>query len=125
MRSWRDRIPRFLVTASIAATCVCAHAQSQRAAIDRYCITCHNSKAKIGGLSLDATAGNDPAEHPEIWEKVVRRLRVRSMPPAGLPRPDESGYKSLLGWIEGSLDRAAAAHPNPGRTDTFRRLNRT
>jgi len=114
-----------LVTAFIAATCVCAHAQSQRAAIDRYCTTCHNTKAKIGGLLLDATAGNDPAEHPEIWEKVVRRLRVRSMPPAGLPRPDDSGYKSLVGWIEGSLDRAAAAHPNPGRTDTFRRLNRT
>ena len=56
---------------------------------------------------------------------MVRRLRVRSMPPAGLPRPDEGTYLSLIASLESSLDRAAAAHPNPGRTETFRRLNRT
>src|SRR4029077_18409321 len=50
---------------------------------------------------------------------------VRSMPPAGLPRPDESTYQALIAQLETSLDRAAAAHPNPGRSDTFRRLNRT
>ncbi len=55
----------------------------------------------------------------------MRRLRVRSMPPAGLPRPDERTYQALIASLEGQLDRAAAAHPNPGRTDTFRRLNRT
>jgi hypothetical protein len=55
----------------------------------------------------------------------VRRLRVRSMPPAGLPRPDERAYVQTIASLEATLDRAAAAHPNPGRTETFRRLNRT
>src|SRR5204863_7278790 len=50
---------------------------------------------------------------------------VRMMPPPGLPRPDEAAYDSLISTLEKSLDQAAAAHPNPGRTDTFRRLNRT
>ena len=31
----------------------------------------------------------------------------------------------MLGRLEASLDRAATLNPNPGRTDTFRRLNRT
>src|SRR5437016_3955435 len=47
------------------------------------------------------------------------------MPPAGLPRPDERTYDAVVTSLATSLDKAAAAHPNPGRTDTFRRLNRT
>src|SRR5690242_21354019 len=47
------------------------------------------------------------------------------MPPAGLPRPDERTYDALVAGLENALDSAAAANPNPGRTDTFRRLNRT
>ncbi len=105
--------------------CGPASAQQPRATLDRYCTGCHNSTLKTGGLALDDASAGEPAAHPEIWEKVVRRLRVRSMPPAGLPRPDESTYQALIAQLETSLDRAAAAHPNPGRSDTFRRLNRT
>src|SRR5213596_365066 len=47
------------------------------------------------------------------------------MPPPGMPRPDEHTYDALVSSLEASLDNAAAAKPNPGRTDTFRRLNRT
>src|SRR5262249_10706426 len=82
------------------------------------------TSGKAGGLVLDAIAADSPSLHPEIWEKVIRRLRVRSMPPAGLPRPSDAGYAALISALELPLD-AAAAHPNPGRTDTFRRLNRT
>ena len=99
--------------------------RSARATLDRYCTGCHNSRLKTGGLVLEGAAADNPGAHPEIWEKVVRRLRVRSMPPAGLPRPDDITYNALISGLETSLDRAAAAHPNPGRTDTFRRLNRT
>jgi mono/diheme cytochrome c family protein len=102
-----------------------ADAQDARATLDRYCTGCHNSRLKTGGLVLEGAAADNPGAHPEIWEKVVRRLRVRSMPPAGLPRPDDITYNALISGLETSLDRAAAAHPNPGRTDTFRRLNRT
>src|SRR5204863_2723894 len=76
-------------------------------------------------LSLNALDISRPGEHPEVWEKVVRKLRGRMMPPPGRPRPDERGYDALVVYLETSLDGAAAANPDPGRTDTFRRLNRT
>jgi hypothetical protein len=95
------------------------------AAVKQYCVGCHNAGVKAGGLVLDTIIGDSPVKHAEVWEKVVRRLRVRSMPPAGLPRPSETGYDTLVPSVESTLDAAAAAHPNPGRTDTFRRLNRT
>lgn len=97
-------------------------APNLRAAIDRYCVACHNPKLQTGGLSLNG--GDDAGANSETWEKVVRKLRTRSMPPAGLPRPDDATYVTILTAVERSLDAAAAAHPNPGRTDTFRRLNR-
>ena len=97
----------------------------QKALVDQYCVTCHNEKAKIGNFVLSNISGQSVAEHAAAWEKVVRRLRARSMPPAGLPRPDEATYNNAVASLETSLDHAAAAKPNPGRTDTFRRLNRT
>ena len=65
-----------------------------------------------------------PASDAATWEKVVRKLRGRMMPPAGVPRPDEATYNALVSDLESSLDATAALHPNPGRTDTFRRLSR-
>ena len=65
------------------------------------------------------------ARIPEIWEKVVRKLRAGAMPPALRPRPDDVTYETFTAWLETELDRAAAAHPDPGRTDTFHRLNRS
>ncbi len=88
------------------------------APLKQYCSGCHNSKTKSGGLAFDIT----DTRNPEVWEKIDHRLRARSMPPAGLPRPDEATYKDLLATIGKDLDSVA---PNPGRTDTFRRLNRT
>ncbi len=89
-------------------------------ALNQYCVGCHSATAKVGGFTFDANSA--PAKNPEVWEKVVRKLRARSMPPAGLPRPDEATYASIQASIEKALDAVA---PNPGRTDTFRRLNRT
>ena len=96
-----------------------------KAAIQRYCLGCHNTQSKAANLALDAIANAPAGQHPEAWEKVVKRLRGRSMPPAGLPRPDEQTYQTLQAGLEKTLDAQAQASPNPGRTDTFRRLNRT
>src|SRR5262249_31774922 len=63
--------------------------------------------------------------HSEVWEKVVRKLTVRQMPPLGRTRPDERTYDLVIAALEAELDRVAAARPNPGRTPTLRRLNRT
>src|SRR5512134_1202387 len=100
-------------------------APSPGAVVSRYCVTCHNSKLRSGGLVLDPAAAMKPEGHPETWEKVIRKLRGRYMPPAGAPRPDERTYNAVVASLETALDRAAEAKANPGRTDTFRRLNRT
>ena len=93
--------------------------------VNQFCADCHNGDEKKGGLDLESGNVNDVAGQTQVWEKVVRRLRARQMPPAGKKRPDESTYNAVLARLESLLDNAAAAHPNPGRTDTLRRLNRT
>ena len=92
--------------------------------LNRYCVSCHNSRLKTAGLSLEALDVTQPGLDAAVWEKVVRKLRSRMMPPAGAPRPADASYDALVAHLEGSLDRAAAARPNPGRVDTFRRLSR-
>ena len=96
-----------------------------RALVSSYCLSCHNAKSKAGALELDAINAQPLGDHWESWEKVVRKLRARQMPPIGSRRPDEAAYVSALQSLEASLDRVAGVSPNPGRTDTFRRLNRT
>jgi mono/diheme cytochrome c family protein len=98
---------------------------AHRATINQYCVACHNERVKTAGLALDSASLDRVGEHAETWEKVVRKLRGRMMPPPGRPRPDEAAYNAVVSSLENSLDRAASAAPNPGRTETFRRLNRT
>jgi mono/diheme cytochrome c family protein len=100
-------------------------ASSARAVINEYCVTCHNSSSKTAGLALDTANLEKAAENPIVWEKVVRKLRGRMMPPPGRPRPDENTYNNVIAYLEKSLDAAAAVNPNPGRTETFRRVNRS
>ena len=94
------------------------------ALLAKYCVTCHNERAKTGGLTLEKI---DPANAPanaEIWEKVIRKLRVGAMPPSGMPKPSQGDVNAFLTSLEASLDRAYAASPNPGHA-TLHRLNRT
>jgi mono/diheme cytochrome c family protein len=102
-------------------------ATSPHAVIDRYCLNCHNDIDFAGDLSFEAISLDDVAGHAEAWEKVVRKLRVRAMPPRtdDTPRPAEPDYDAVVAYLETALDRAAAANPNPGRTATIRRLTRT
>jgi mono/diheme cytochrome c family protein len=98
---------------------------SHRSVIDAYCVECHDEDKQKGGLALETVAADDVARHPDVWEKVVRKLRARQMPPVGKPRPDDATYDAVIASLESSLDRAASVHPNPGRTATIRRLTRT
>ena len=95
------------------------------ALIERYCVGCHNDRLTTGGLSLEGVDAGDPSAHAEVWERVVRKLRTGSMPPQPRPRPDRQTYDHLVAYLETALDEAAASAPKPGRTETFRRLNRT
>ncbi len=98
---------------------------AQRALLDRYCVTCHSDRLETGGLSLQGLDTADVGSHPEVWEKVVRKLRAGSMPPQPRPRPEPAAYDGLRSWLELELDRSAAAAPNPGRTEALHRLSRT
>jgi len=99
-------------------------ASGAQAVVDRYCVTCHSPRMKAGGLVLDALPIANAAREPQTWEKVVRKVRTGMMPPAGAPRPDRATLDSLAAAVETTLDRAAAAAPNPG-TPALHRLNRT
>ena len=102
-----------------------ANPDSQRAVFEQYCFRCHNPRVLAGGLILTTADLTRVGENAQIWEKVVRKLRTRAMPPPKLPRPDGGTYDSLATWLESELDAWATAHPNPGRTETAHRLNRT
>jgi mono/diheme cytochrome c family protein len=86
-----------------------------------FCISCHNQRAAVGGLALDNPDLSSVAEHADVWEKVLRKLRTGQMPPPGARRPDPSVYATTVAWLEGQLDSAAR---QPGRS-IVRRLTRT
>ncbi|WP_435020678.1 DUF1592 domain-containing protein [Tundrisphaera sp. TA3] len=92
--------------------------------VDRFCVSCHDGAEKAGGLDLTAIAPGEIGRHPDAWERVVRRLAARQMPPAGEVRPSAKETDAVVALLAGTLDREAAAHPRPGRPGTFRRLTR-
>ena len=94
---------------------------SPRAVLDRYCVTCHNTRLEVGGLALDEVDPMQVGTPPALWEKVLRPLRTGLMPPELRPRPDAETYQALLTHFETALDAAA---PDPGRPGP-QRLNRT
>ena len=116
---------KFLITAfAIAMTASAQQPMSDpQSVMNQYCVTCHNTKLKTGGLALDSLDLHRVDANAETWEKVVRKLRAGMMPPAGAPRPDRRALDALAGAVEGELDRAAAANPNPGRPP-LHRMNR-
>ena len=95
----------------------------ERALLDRYCVTCHNTQLKTAGLMLDTIDVGQVGAHAEVLEKVVRKLRSGQMPPQGRPRPDKATINAYAATLEAALDRVAAAAPNPGRV-AVHRLNR-
>jgi uncharacterized protein DUF1592/uncharacterized protein DUF1588/uncharacterized protein DUF1587/uncharacterized protein DUF1585/uncharacterized protein DUF1595/cytochrome c len=96
----------------------------QRALLDKYCVTCHSDRLKTANLSLQGLDVTKIADHAEVWEKVIRKLRAGVMPPPDLPRPPLAEYEGLRDWLEGEIDRAAATRVNPGSV-VLHRLNRT
>ncbi len=95
------------------------------AVINKYCISCHSERLRTGGVVLQGVDATNPGANAELWERVVAKLRAGSMPPPGSPRPDAATYDAIAGRLEADLDRAWAAHPNPGRINAVHRLNRT
>ncbi len=101
-----------------------ASTADQRAFLDKHCVTCHNQRTRAAGLTLDQLDLQKVGAQADTWEKVLRKLRAGVMPPTGQPRPPEAAQTAFITSLEAGLDRAAAERPDPGRTETFHRLNR-
>jgi hypothetical protein len=97
---------------------------AEQALLNRYCVTCHNQRAKTAGLALDTMDFERVGEHAMVWERVVRKIRTGMMPPSGAARPERAVLDAFASELETRLDRAAALSPNPG-THALSRLNRT
>jgi len=101
-------------------------AAKYRAFVNKYCVSCHNQRTAFpaeGPVRLDGAAFDDLLGHAETWERVLRKLSVRAMPPPGSPRPPEAEYAGFTGWLVASLDRAWEGRSTPGRY-VVHRLNR-
>src|SRR5436190_19331935 len=126
----RKMRPRTFTSAVIAGACIIvllsgsqtASPQSQttsvnpppRAVLDKYCITCHNQRSRTAGLALDTADVGNAGTSPELWEKVIAKLRAGSMPPPGNIAPDSDTYRAVASWPENEIERAWAVERNPG-----------
>ena len=108
-----------------SVTAVAAQAgpeQEQWGVIQSYCLGCHNSKTRAGGLALDSMSPDRIAQDAKTWEAAIRKLRGGLMPPAGAKRPDGQSVAKVIAWLEKNID-SAVAQPPAGRV-SMRRLNR-
>jgi hypothetical protein len=96
---------------------------AHQALVGRYCLDCHNAAERAGDLSLEGVDLAQAESNAEIWEAVIRKLRVAMMPPADAPQPDAEARAGLVAWLERRLDRAALESADPGPS-LIRRLNR-
>jgi mono/diheme cytochrome c family protein len=99
-------------------------AAAEPALVKQYCATCHNERAKAGGLVLEPEGVNHVDTDPEVWETVVRKIKTGMMPPSGMPRPSRTVLDAFAAGLEARLDRAnpPGAHPD---APALHRLNRT
>src|SRR6266581_4154892 len=97
--------------------------EQQWSVIQTYCFGCHNPGVRAGNLLLDQLDAGSVPKHPEIFEKAVRNLRGRQMPPPGMPQPSQQEVEALVGWLESTLDESSKAHL-AGHV-AVQRLNRT
>jgi mono/diheme cytochrome c family protein len=128
------RIPtRIVITAALACSAIAAQtgsgtadAAKGRAFVDKYCVGCHNQRTAFpadGPVRLDPAGFDDLLGHADTYERVLRKLSVRAMPPPGSPRPTEAEYAGFTSWLASSLDRAWEGRSTPGRY-VVHRLNR-
>ena len=95
----------------------------RQALLNQYCVLCHSQKLHTAGVVLEKSNPETPALHPELWEKVARKLEAGEMPPVGMPRPDKTTVKAFRTGITDDLDAAAQTAPYAGRP-VIVRLNR-
>jgi mono/diheme cytochrome c family protein len=118
-------VPSVVAAAGQAAPSVAAAAE-YRALLDQYCVACHNDQRALpenDPVNLQSASLEDPFTHAATWERVLRKLGVRAMPPEGARRPAEAEYVRFTTWLAASLDQGWATRSTPGRY-VAHRLNR-
>src|SRR5688572_5683289 len=91
---------------SAPSTQAVANTATQLATIKEYCATCHSDRAKMAGVSFEGITAASLGEHAEVFEKAVKKLRGRVMPPPGAKQPDAKTADALVAWMEDTLDKA-------------------
>jgi mono/diheme cytochrome c family protein len=120
-------VAAFQLPIGVAPVAVAAQQVDTRAFMKQYCLGCHSAQARRSGnvpVAFDNLDPSNVAPDARTWEQVVRKMRAGVMPPSGMPRADKAVHERFLTFVEGELDRAARANPNPGRSEAFHRLNR-
>src|SRR5580692_10127193 len=90
---------------------------------EQYCLACHDDTSTVAGISFEGVDWKNPGKSGELLEKAIRKVGTGEMPPPGMPHPSMADAHAFTGWLVDSLDKYAAAHPNPGRP-AVHRLNR-
>ncbi len=93
--------------------------------LGNYCAECHRETEASGGFIMPPAEIDQIAGGRDQWERVVRKMVTRQMPPEDAERPKDSEYDAALTTLTAELDKHARSHPQPGRTESLRRLNRT
>jgi hypothetical protein len=104
------------------------NAKTHRAFLNQYCVGCHNTRSPqptSHPVDLEKASLDNLLADAGTWERVLRKLSVRAMPPQNSPHPQEADYVGFTTWLATSMDRAWAARgTSPGRY-VVHRLNRT
>jgi mono/diheme cytochrome c family protein len=114
--------------AAAAAAAPAGDAKTYRAFVNQYCVGCHNTRSPqpaFDPVDLEKASLDDVVASAATWERVLRKLSVRAMPPQGMPHPQEAEYAGFTAWLATSLDRAWASHGTSPGTYVVHRLNRT
>ncbi|MDF1858828.1 MAG: DUF1592 domain-containing protein [Verrucomicrobiales bacterium] len=90
-----------------------------------HCLECHDNDVQKGGLNFESLLDKGKEGEVDTWERILRQIDARQMPPLGKDRPGEEEYSNAAASLTGELDAIVQESPNPGRTDSLRRLTRT
>jgi hypothetical protein len=55
-----------------------------------YCVQCHVDPKAAGGLNMQPLDMDNLDKHGLVWEKLIKKLKNREMPPPGFSRPDDA-----------------------------------
>jgi hypothetical protein len=119
----RTVLLRSVIAALLLPSALAAAPANLDALVNQYCFTCHNKLIKSGGMALDVIPLGDPSARPDVWERVIRKIKAGEMPPAGMPRPDDASLRALVSGLSNELDAAAHRSLYAGKP-VIRRLNR-